>query len=230
MTAFIKVVIADDFPALRQGVRFALEQHQDIKVVAEAATAEDVAELCRQHQPHILTLDLQMPGGTAAETINRVREASPETKVLVLTAYDDDAMIRAVMRPGVSGYLLKEEDLETIVKAVKAIHLGAAWYSQAIADKFMQWQFGREPEIGDAQLTAREHDLLTLIARGWDNAKIAKELSLSEQTIRNYTSTLYEKIGVHSRVDAVIWARERGFADDAASLGPQSARPLTIGS
>jgi DNA-binding NarL/FixJ family response regulator len=214
MTSPSRVVMADDHPVVRTGLRTALEAHTDISVVGEAATGDEAQYLCETHQPDVLLLDVQMPGSGTVETILHVREMSPKTNVIILTAHDDDEIIRAVMRPGVAGYLLKDEAMETVVKAVRAVHLGAAWYSQAVANKFMQWQFGREPEIGHAHLSAREHDLLTLMARGWNNAKIAKELSLSEQTIRNYTSTLYEKIGVHTRVDAVIWARERGFADE----------------
>jgi DNA-binding NarL/FixJ family response regulator len=214
MTSPSRVVMADDHPVVRTGLRTALEAHTDISVVGEAATGDEAQYLCKTHQPDVLLLDVQMPGSGTVETILRVRDVSPKTNVIILTAHDDDEIIRAVMRPGVAGYLLKDEAMETVVKAVRAVHLGAAWYSQAVANKFMQWQFGREPEIGHAHLSAREHDLLTLMARGWNNAKIAKELSLSEQTIRNYTSTLYEKIGVHTRVDAVIWARGRGFADE----------------
>jgi DNA-binding NarL/FixJ family response regulator len=214
MTSTIQVVIADDHPVVRTGMRAVLEMQGDISVVAEAATGNEAQRHCETHQPELLLLDVQMPGTPTVETILRVRETSPKTNVIILTAHDDDDIIRAVMRPGVAGYLLKDEAMETVVKAVRAVHLGAAWYSQRVANKFMQWQFGREPEIGNAHLSAREHDLLTLMARGWNNAKIAKELSLSEQTIRNYSSALYEKIGVHSRVDAVIWARERGFSDE----------------
>lgn len=214
MTNTIRVVVADDHPVVRTGIRAALEVNPDISVVGEAATGDEAEHLCKTHQSDSLLLDVQMPGSGTIETILRVREVSPKTNVIILTAHNDDEVIRAVMRPGVAGYLLKDEAMETVVKAVRAVHLGAAWYSQSVANKFMQWQFGREPEIGDAKLSAREHDLLTLVARGWSNAKIARELSLSEQTIRNYTSALYEKIGVHTRVDAVIWARERGFADE----------------
>jgi DNA-binding NarL/FixJ family response regulator len=217
MTDTIRVVIADDHPVVRKGLCAVLEMHTDISVVGETATGDEAQQLCETHQPNLLLLDVQMPGSSTVETILCVRKISPKTNVVILTAHDDDEIIRAVMRPGVAGYLLKDEAMETVVKAVRAVHLGAAWYSQSVANKFMEWQFGREPEIGHANLNAKEHDLLTLMARGWNNAKIAKELSLSEQTIRNYSSALYEKIGVHTRVDAVIWARERGFADEPDS-------------
>lgn len=209
----IRVVLADDHPVVRSGIRAALEVEGEIEVVGEANDGTETQALCDRLQPDILLLDLDMPGPKVTETIAFVRDRCPATKIVMLTAHDEDVYIRAVMRAGVSGYLLKEEAVDTVFKAVKAVNLGAAWYSKEIADRFLKWQFGREPEIGDANLTSRERDLLTLIARGWDNARIAKTLGLAEQTVRNYTSTLYEKLGVHSRAEAIVWARERGFAD-----------------
>ena len=215
MTDTVRVLLADDHPIVRSGIKGALETEDNIKVVGEANDGFEVQTLCRELLPDVLLLDLNMPGPKATETIAVVRETCPDTKIVMLTAHDEDAYIRAVMRAGVSGYLLKEEAVDTVVKAVRAVKKGAAWYSQTIAERFVQWQFGREPEIEDAQLTPRERELLVLVAKGWDNARIAQELSLAEQTVRNYTSTLYEKLQVHSRAEAIVWARERGFADEA---------------
>jgi DNA-binding NarL/FixJ family response regulator len=212
----IRVVLADDHPVVRSGIRAALEAEGDIKVIGEANDGHEVQEIIVSLAPDILLLDLNMPGPKATDTITFVRENSPQTKVVMLTAHDEDAYIRAVMRAGVSGYLLKEEAVDTVVKAVRAVRKGAAWYSQEIAERFVQWQFNREPEIDDTHLTAREKELLTLVAKGWDNARIAEELGLAEQTVRNYTSTIYEKLEVHSRAEAIVWARERGFADEEA--------------
>lgn len=216
MAEAIRVVLADDHPVVRSGIRAALEAEGDIKVIGEANDGHEVQEIIVSLAPDILLLDLNMPGPKATDTITFVRENSPQTKVVMLTAHDEDAYIRAVMRAGVSGYLLKEEAVDTVVKAVRAVRKGAAWYSQEIAERFVQWQFNREPEIDDTHLTAREKELLTLVAKGWDNARIAEELGLAEQTVRNYTSTIYEKLEVHSRAEAIVWARERGFADEEA--------------
>lgn len=212
--ASITVLLADDHPIVRSGIKGALEAEADIEVLGEASDGHEAQRLCQELGADILLLDLNMPGPKATDTITFVRENCPDTKVVMLTAHDEDAYIRAVMRAGVSGYLLKEEAVDTVVKAVRAVKKGAAWYSQTIAERFVQWQFGREPEIEDAHLTPRERELLVLVARGWDNARIAGELHLAEQTVRNYTSTLYEKLGVHSRAEAIVWGRERGFADE----------------
>ena len=214
MADIIRVVLADDHPIVRSGIKSALEVERDIRVVGEAGNGQDACDICRELTPEVLLLDLNMPGSKATETIASIRESTPTTKIVMLTAHDEDAHIRAVMRAGVSGYLLKEEAVDTVVKAVRAVRKGAAWYSQSIAERFVQWQFGREPEIEDAQLTPRERELLVLVAKGRDNSSIAQELNLAEQTVRNYTSTLYEKLGVHSRAEAIVWARERGFADE----------------
>lgn len=210
----ITVVLADDHPIVRSGIKAALEAEADIEVIGEASDGYEAQHFTEQLNPNILLLDLNMPGPKATDTISFVRENIATTKVIMLTAHDEDAYIRAVMRAGVSGYLLKDEAVDTVVKAVRAVNKGAAWYSQEIANKFIQWQFGHEPEVEDAGLTPREKDLLALIAKGWDNTKIAEDLGLAEQTIRNYTSTLYDKLQVHSRAEAVVWAREHGFADE----------------
>ena len=210
----ITIVLADDHPVVRSGIKAALEVESDISVIGEASNGDEAQRLIVDLKPDLLLLDLNMPGPKATDTISFVRETIPETKVIMLTAHDDDAYVRAVMRAGVSGYLLKDEAVDTVVKAVRAVKKGAAWYSQDIANKFVQWQFGREPEIEEANLTPREKELLGLIAKGWDNTRIADELGLAEQTVRNYTSTLYDKLQVHSRAEAVVWARERGFADE----------------
>jgi len=210
----IRVVLADDHPIVRSGIKGALEVEDDIQVVGEASDGHEAQRVCEELEPDVVLLDLNMPGPKVTDTIAYVREKCPNAKIVMLTAHDEDAYIRAVMRAGVSGYLLKEEAVDTVVKAVRAVKKGAAWYSQTIAERFTQWQFGREPEIEEAQLTPRERDLLILVSKGWDNARIAGHLHLAEQTVRNYTSTLYEKLQVHSRAEAIVWARERGFADE----------------
>lgn len=210
----VRVMLADDHPVVRSGIRASLEAEPGIEVVGEAEDGDEAQTMAAELAPDIVLLDLNMPGAKAIDTIEFLREHAPGTKVVMLTAYDEDAYIRAVMRAGVSGYLLKEEAVDTVVKAVRAVNSGAAWYSQSIAERFVKWQFGRGTEIAEAELTPREHELLALIAKGWDNATIAAELGLAEQTVRNYASTLYDKLGVHTRAEAVVWAREHGYADE----------------
>ncbi len=207
----IRVLLADDHPVVRNGIRAALEDETGIEVVGEADDAHAAQRMCRELQPDVLLLDLSMPGPSAVDTIAMVHKECPDTRVMVLTAHDHDDAIRTVMRAGVSGYLLKEEAIDAVTKAVRAVHGGAAWYSRRIAERFTQWQFGVSTEVAEAGLTKRERELLALVAKGWDNARIADTMGLAEQTVRNYSSNLYDKLGVHSRPEAVVWALEHGF-------------------
>lgn len=180
-------------------------------VVGEASDGNKAIKLCSDINPDVILPGLNMSGPKPTSTIKTIHEQSPKTKVVMLTAHDEDAYIRAVMRADITGYLFKE-DVDTLPKAVHAVHQGTAWYSQEIVDRFVEWQFGTAPDIEEAHLTPREHQLLILIANGWDNPRSANELHLAEQPVRNYTSTLYDKLQVHSRAEAIVWARERGFA------------------
>ncbi len=203
----IRVVCADDHPLIRQGIVSTVSSETDLEVVGEAEDGRSAIESCVKNLPDILVLDVGMPGPTSVEVVRAVQEGSPETRVLILTAYDDDTYVRQLMRSGVAGYLLKDEGVENVVRAIRSIHDGATWFSQAVTEKFVRWQYGEPtPQLED--LTGREREVLHLIARGLDNSKIAAELDLAEQTVRNYASSIYDKIKVSSRAQAVIWARE----------------------
>lgn len=211
----ITVIIADDHPLIRSGIRATLAVHTDLRVVAEAETGQQAVDLCAAERPGVLLLDLGMPGPKPSRIVRDVRKISPATRVLVLTAHDEDTYIRQLMRVGIAGYLLKEEAAENVVRAIRSIHAGGAWFSQGIADKFLRWRFGHGQEEGeDVSLTRREKEVLRLIARGWDNARIATRLSLAEQTVRNYASAIYNKIDVSSRAEAVVWAREHELLEE----------------
>ena len=203
----IRVIVADDHPLIRQGIVSTVSSESDLEVVDQVADGHKAIESCEKNQPHVLILDVGMPGPGPATTVRSVQQVAPDTKVLVLTAYDDDTYIRQLLKAGVSGYLLKDEGVGNVVRALRSIHEGATWFSQSITEKFVRWQYGQQAEI-TADLTGREQQVLELIAEGLDNAEIADRLNLAEQTVRNYASSVYEKIGVNSRAQAVIWARE----------------------
>lgn len=201
------MVLADDHPLIRQGLVSAVTQEKDLDVVGQAADGDEAIKVCGEKKPHVLVLDVGMPGPPTSKIVKEVRNLSSDTKVLILTAYDDDTYIRQLLKVGVSGYLLKDEGVENVVRAIRSIHDGATWFSQAVTEKFVRWQYGDKNErLQD--LTDREKEVLEMIAEGLDNQKIAESLSLAEQTVRNYASSIYEKIKVHSRAQAVIWARE----------------------
>lgn len=207
----VRVLLADDHPLVRSGIRATLAAEADIVVVGEATNGAEVQALTKEFRPDLLILDLSMPGPSPLETIACVRQMSPETRVLVLSAYDDDAYVRSAIGVGVDGYLLKDEATEALVRAVTSVVQGDTWFSRAVMQKFVDAR--DEPGHG-VDFTPREVALLAGIARGWDNRRLASEFELAEQTVRNYISKLYEKLGVRSRAEAVVWARKHGYAGE----------------
>lgn len=214
MSDKIRVVLADDHPIVRSGIKATLQVDESLEVVGEAENSDATKRVCVELKPDVLLLDLSMPGASPVEILKYLREHSPDVKVLVLTASDDDAIVRQLVRVGIAGYLLKDEVPETLGRAIHAIKQGGAWFSQSIAQKFMQWQ--RDDSLPEdlPDLTDREQQVLKLVAKGFDNTRIANELGLAEQTVRNYASTIYEKLDVHSRAEAIVWAREKGFIEE----------------
>lgn len=206
MSTPIRVLLADDHPLVRAGLRATVATAADINVIGEATTGDQVLGLCQTLQPDIVLLDLQMPGPPPGRTVADLRAHCPAVRVLVLTAHDDDAYVQGLLAAGVAGYVLKDEVPETLLHAIRGVARGGAWFSQAIVAKLTR-AIGNPP--GDApDLTGRERDLLLALEQGWDNARIAAELHLSEQTVRNYLSRLYTKLDVHSRTEALVWLRD----------------------
>ncbi len=162
--------------------------------------------MCRQLHPDVLVLDLNMPGPSSATTVAYVGEHCPETAVLVLTAFDDDAYVRAMLAAGVAGYVLKDEAPDALVDAVRSVAHGGTWFSRAVVAALAHPS--AEANLG---LSGRERELLGLLVQGWDNTRMAAELGLGEQTVRNYLSRLYSKLGVQTRAAAMVWAHDRGI-------------------
>lgn len=208
----IKVIIADDHPLIRSGIRATLSSAPDIEVVAEATDGAEAVASCREHQPDVLLLDLSMPGQTAVVTIERLGKESVSPHVIILTAYDDSVYVRSLIEAGVAGYVLKDETPEALVTAVRAVTQGGTWFSRAVLSKYRS-QDPRSEAL--STLTPREREVVALIAQGLDNRSIAEQLGLAEQTVRNYVSRVYDKLDLHSRVELAVWAHE----NDVASAG-----------
>ncbi|MDQ4076424.1 MAG: response regulator transcription factor [Chloroflexota bacterium] len=213
MADTINVLLADDHPLIRRGMRATFMAEPDITVVAEAVNGDQTIQLCHAHQPDILLLDLNMPGPGPAAVIEQLRATQPQTKILVLTAYEGDAYVRGLVEAGVAGYLLKEEAPETVVEAIRSALQGGTWFSRPIVDKMFQHPANGSAAPDIFALTNRERQVLELIGLGWDNARIAAELHLAEQTIRNYATRIYDKLNLSSRPEAIVWAREHGLID-----------------
>ena len=211
----IRVLLADDHPAVRAGIRGALERAADIEVVGEVGDGEEALRLLEELCPDVALLDCRLPGREGAEVAAVLREQGLPTRVLALSAYQDDKYVYGMLQAGARGYVLKDEPLEIVVAAVRAVAQGKQWYSQQVLAKVMAWARGETalpPDV--AGLTEREVEVLRLLARGWDNRRIAEELFIGEQTVKNHVSHSYAKLGVCSRAEAVAWAWEHGVMEE----------------
>src|SRR5215216_249311 len=201
----IRVLLADDHPFVRAGLRATLETEPDVLVVGEVADGDEAQRQCQALRPDVLVLDLNMPGSPATATVASVRELSPPVRVVVLTGYED-AYVRDLIAAGIGGYVLKDEAPETLVQAIRSVVSGGTWFSQPVVAQLVR------PAPTGPPLTEREGQLLRLISRGWDNARIAAEVHLQQDTVRNYVSRLYAKLGVQTRAEAIVWARDHDVA------------------
>jgi len=211
----IRVLLSDDHPAIRAGIRGALEEAADIAVVGEAGDGQEALRLVEALQPDVLLLDCRLPGLDGVAVAAVVRARGLPARVLALSAYDDDLYVSGMLGAGAAGYLLKEEALETVAAAVRAVANGQEWYSQAVMARVAAWARGETPTTAIATgLTGRELEVLRLLAKGWDNLRIAEELHLSEGTVKNHVTSIYDKLNVHSRAEAVAWAWQHGVMEE----------------
>jgi DNA-binding NarL/FixJ family response regulator len=206
------VVLVDDHPLVRQGMRAVIDAHPDIEVVGEASDGAEAVRVCAETQPDVVLMDLQMPGLNGIEAAKRIRPASPSTAVLVLTMYDDDAMVFEAIAAGAVGYLLKGSDGTDIVAAIQSAAQGQAVFGAALAARLKAW-FGRSPRKVDPfpELTDREREILDGVAAGMTNAEIGAALFLSPKTVANNVSMMLDKLHVAHRAEAIIKARDAGL-------------------
>ena len=203
----VRVLIADDHPVVRSGIKGMLEPDPGFEVVGQAASGQEAVDLSLRAHPDVVLMDLQMPGLDGAVATAQIKAQRPETQVLVLTTYGTDADIVRAIDAGAVGYLLKDAPHEEITRAVRAAGRGETTLAPAIAQRLMQRV--RTP-VSDA-LSAREIEVLQLAARGLSNTEIAKELFVSATTAKAHLVHIYAKLGVNDRTAAVTTALERGI-------------------
>lgn len=214
----LRVLIADDHPVFRDGIRALLEATAGVLIVGEATTGEEAATLAGQLAPDLILMDVGLPGINGIEATRRIVAARPETRVLVVTMFEDDANVFAALRAGAGGYILKDATKEEIRRAVQAVGHGEAIFGAAVAARVMAAFAQPRPASAPRpfpELTTREHDILALIARGWSNGRIADHLSLSGKTVSNYVSNILSKLQVTARAEAAERAREAGLGQES---------------
>jgi DNA-binding NarL/FixJ family response regulator len=213
----VRVLIADDHPLFREGMRGRLDRVADVAVVGEAASGDEAVELAHKLEPHIILMDIKMPGLNGIEATRKIQQASPQIGVLVLTMFEDDDSVFAAMRAGAKGYLLKDSGGEGVVHAIRAVASGEAVFGPGVAERiigFFSAPRAAAPQRAFPELTEREEEVLSLVAQGKSNQQIARQLFVSLKTVRNHVSNILLKLQVADRAQAVIRARDAGMGRD----------------
>jgi DNA-binding NarL/FixJ family response regulator len=215
----VRVLIAEDHPLFREGMRGRLDRVADITVVGEAASGEEAVELARNLEPDVILMDIKMPGLNGIEATREILRSSPGgVGVLVLTMFEDDDSVFAAMRAGARGYLLKDSGGEGVVHAIRAVASGEAVFGAGVAERIMGFfsapRSSALPQRAFPELTEREEEVLSLVAKGKSNQQIARELFVSLKTVRNHVSNILLKLQVADRAQAVIRARDAGMGHD----------------
>jgi DNA-binding NarL/FixJ family response regulator len=210
----MKVIICDDQAIVRDGLELLLKLEKDIEVIGLAQDGAEAVDLVTKNPPDLVLMDLKMPGLNGVEATRRICGRYPQTRVLVLTTFDDDEWVFNAIRAGASGYLLKDTPREKVIEAIRGTVAGKAYIDPLVAGKLLEQITSKQQQpatlITD-KLTEREVDVLRLIARGFSNAEIAEMLHLSEGTIRNHVSAIFAKLDVSDRTQAAILAIRHGL-------------------
>jgi DNA-binding NarL/FixJ family response regulator len=214
----IRILIADDHALFREGMRALLAATPDIEVAGEAATGEETVTQAEALQPDIILMDIHMPGINGIEATRRVLHANPHIGVVVVSMLEDDASVFAAMRAGARGYVLKGAHHDEVLQAIRAVANGQALFGPAIAARMMSFFQGLAarsrpvlPAHAFPELTDREREVLELIAQGLNNPQIAQRLVISPKTVRNHVTSIFSKLQVADRAEAIIQARDAGL-------------------
>ncbi len=217
-----KVMVVDDHPLFIDGVRAALAGAPDLDVVAEAHTLAEARRLAGEHTPDVVLMDLNLPDGSGIDGTRELLAAHPDLRILVITMSADDDAVVAAMRAGARGYVVKGAGRTDLLQAVGTVAAGGAVFSPAIAERLGSFFSGLAAQPGRElfpQLSEREREVLDLVARGYDNRRIARALFLSDKTVRNNVSTILTKLGAADRAEAVLRARRAGLGEEPSVGG-----------
>jgi len=211
IAAPIRVLLADDHAIVRAGIRQFLEQNGDIKVIAEVGNGQEACVLIEQEKPDVAVLDIQMPNMSGIEVTRWIRLHHLSTGVLILTAFDDDPYIQAVLQAGANGYVLKTADPGDIIQGVRDVYHGKSVLDTTLAVKLIKKLTGKEESALIEALTERELEVLTLTAKGYTNKAIGVQLRISDRTVQNHLANIFNKLQAESRTEAVMRAVSLGL-------------------
>jgi DNA-binding NarL/FixJ family response regulator len=209
----LRILLADDHPLVRRGLRAVLAGAPDVEVVGEAATGREAIALAAELTPDVILMDLQMPDLSGIEATRAILASQPDARILVVTLFQDDDSVFLALRAGARGYVLKDADEDDLLSAIRAVAGGAAIFSPSIANRLLTLFASPRPSVPELfpELTEREREVLELIAQGLPNPRIAQQLSISVKTVGNHVSIIFGKLQVADRAEAIVRARDAGL-------------------
>ena len=215
----IRVILAEDHAVVRQGTKHLLDRYPDIEVIGEAGDGEEAVALVKELKPDVAIMDVRMPRMSGIEATRKIKAECPEVAVLALTAHDDDEYVFALLESGANGYLLKTAEIEELVKAIRAVHAGQPALDPLVTQKVVsQFMNGKSlpdvmAQVGDEMdgLTNRELEVLRMVAQGLTNKEVAQQLYISDRTVQAHLSSIFSKLQVSSRTEAVMYAIRKGW-------------------
>lgn len=217
----IRVLLADDHHIVRTGIRQLLESAGDLQVIAEAGDGEEARALIQKHKPDVAVLDIQMPKASGIEVTRWVRAHLPEVGVLILTAYDDDPYVMAVLQAGANGFVLKTAKADELIQSVRDVNEGKSALDPAVTRKLMSTLFKRPETDAPEPLTERELDVLRLAAKGYTNKSIGVQLGISDRTVQGHLAHIFAKMQATSRTEAVMRAVSLGWISQSTGQIPE---------
>ena len=211
----IRLLIADDHLIIRQGLRLILETEDDFEIIAEASDGAEAVQLCEHHKPDVVLMDLRMPGMDGLTAIEKLRENQPEIAVVILTTFNEDELMLRGLQAGARGYLLKDTDRIALFDTIRAAARGETLLKPEIMARVLALASGRDKtgfkSSTTVELTEREMEVLTAVAKGERSKEVAYQLGISERTVKAHLASIYEKLGVDSRAGAISVAMQKGL-------------------